>query len=228
MASEKERDNFCVRFTGKNYSAWEFQFKMYVRGKGLWSHLDDVSKAPTEKTALDVWEIKDAQIITWILNNIDPQMINNLRSFSTAQEIWNYLKHIYNQDNSAKRFQLELDIANYKQGDLSIQEYYSGFLNLWTEHSAIIHAKVPKTSLAAVQEVYNTSERDQFLMKLRSEFEVVRGALLNRNLVPSLDTCVGELLREEQRLITQGAMSHDAVSSEPVAIAYAAQSREGS
>jgi hypothetical protein len=37
---------------------------MYVKGKGLWSHLDDVSKAPTEKTALDAWETKDAQIIT--------------------------------------------------------------------------------------------------------------------------------------------------------------------
>ncbi|XP_050889246.1 uncharacterized protein LOC127094459 [Lathyrus oleraceus] len=196
MAMENEK-NFCVHFTDKNCSTWEFQFKMYVKGKGLWSHLDDVSKAPTEKTALDAWETKYAQIITWILNSIYPQMINNLRSFSTAQEMWNYLKRIYNQENSAKHFQLELEIANYKQGALSIQEYYSGFLNIWTKHSSIIDANVPKTSLVVVQEVYNTSERDQFLMKLRLEFEVVRGALLNRNPVPSLDTCVGELLREE-------------------------------
>jgi len=28
-----------------------------------------------------------SQIITWILSSIDPQMINNLRSFSTAQEM---------------------------------------------------------------------------------------------------------------------------------------------
>jgi hypothetical protein len=62
-------------------------------------------------------------------------------------------------------------------------------------------------------------------MKLRPEFEIVRGALLNRNPVPSLDTCIGELLREEQRLATQGTMSHDAVTSEPVPVAYAAQSR---
>lgn len=99
---------FCARFIGKNYSAWEFQFKMYVKGKGSWSHLDDVSKAPiektTEKTALDAWETKDAQIITWILNTIDPQMINNVRPFSTAQEMWNYLERIYNQDNSTKCF----------------------------------------------------------------------------------------------------------------------------
>ena len=135
------------------------------------------------------------------------------------------MKRIYNQDNSAKRFRLELEIANYKQGALSIQEYYSGFLNIWTKYFAIIHANVLKTFLAAAQEVYNTSRRDQFPMKLRPEFEVIRGVLLNRNPVPFLDTCVSELLREEQHLLTQGTMSHDAVSSEPWAIAYAAQSR---
>lgn len=86
------------------------------------------------------------------------------------------MKHIYNKDNAAKRFQLDLEITNYKQGTLSIQEYYSSFLNLWTKHSVIIHADVPKTSLAVMQEVYNTSSQNQFLMKFRPKFEVVRGA----------------------------------------------------
>jgi hypothetical protein len=85
---------------------------MYVKGKGLWSHLDDVSMAPLETTDLDAWKTTYAKIITWILNTIDPQMINNLRPFSTPQEMWNYLKRIYNQYNAAKRcFQLELEIA---------------------------------------------------------------------------------------------------------------------
>lgn len=84
---------------------------MYVKGRGLWSHLDEVSKAPPETVALDAWEIKYAQIISWTLSTIDPQMINNLRSFSTTQEMW---KRIYNQDNTIKHFQLELEIANCK------------------------------------------------------------------------------------------------------------------
>ncbi|AES90839.1 hypothetical protein MTR_4g098730 [Medicago truncatula] len=41
----------------------------------------------------------------------------------------------------------------------------------------LLYVDVPKASLAAVQEVYNTSRRDQFLMKLRPEFEVVRAKL---------------------------------------------------
>ncbi|XP_012568114.1 uncharacterized protein [Cicer arietinum] len=57
-------------------------------------------------------------------------------------------------------------------------------------------------------------------MKLRPEFEAVRGASLNRSHVPSLDTCVGELLNKEQHLLTQGTMSHDVVVSEPVTVAY--------
>lgn len=48
--------------------------------------------------------------------------------------------------------------------------------------------------------------------------------MLNRNPVPLLDTCVGELLREEQRLITQEAMSHEVVVFKPMTVAYTAQS----
>lgn len=48
----------------------------------------------------------------------------NLCSFSTVKDIWDYLKRVYKEDNVAKWFQLEIEIANYRQGILSIQEYY--------------------------------------------------------------------------------------------------------
>jgi len=132
---------------------------------------------------------------------------------------------IYIQENSAKHFQFECEIANYNQGNLSIQEYYSSFLNLWTKHSAILYVVVNQTSLSIIQEIYDTSKHDQFLMKLHSEFEVVRSALLNRNPVPSLDTCVSELLRKEQHLLTQGSMTHDVALSKPAIVAYVAHNK---
>jgi pentatricopeptide repeat protein len=64
LLSRLLKEKICVRFTGKNYPVWEFQFRMYVKGKGLWSHLDDVSMAPLETTDLDEWETKDPKIIT--------------------------------------------------------------------------------------------------------------------------------------------------------------------
>ncbi|XP_041028457.1 uncharacterized protein LOC121268308 [Juglans microcarpa x Juglans regia] len=60
-------------------------------------------------------------------------------------------------------------------------------------------------------------------MKLRPEFESVKAGLLNRNPVPSLDICLRDLLREEQRLSTQMGMTSEKVFS--VNVAYAAQRR---
>ena len=95
---------------------------------------------------------------------------------------------------------MELDIRNYRQGNLSIEQFYSGFLNLWSDYSGLVHSKVPKDALAALQAVHSKSQRDQFLMKLRPEFASARAGLINRTPVPSLDVYLGEILREEHRL----------------------------
>ncbi|KAJ0099816.1 hypothetical protein Patl1_20691 [Pistacia atlantica] len=132
--------------------------------------------------------------MTWILGSVDPIIVLNLRPYKTAKSMWEYLKKVYNQDNIARQSQLEYEISSYTQGDLSI-----------------------------VQEIHAQSKRDQFLMKLRPEFEATRSNLMNRNPVPSLDICFGELLREEQRLTTQATYQHDKMISN--AVAYAAQGK---
>jgi hypothetical protein len=85
---------------------------------------------------------------------------------------------------------------------MSIQEFYSSFVNLWAEYKDIVYASVPPEGLIAIKSVHETSKRDKFLIKLRGEFEVIRSNLMNREPVPFLDICVGELLKEEQRIIT--------------------------
>jgi hypothetical protein len=169
-----EERTSIVRMNGKNYSSWEFQFRMFVKGKELWNHLDGSSMVPADPIELGSWETKDAKVVSWLLSSIEPHMVNNLRSFNTAKEMWDLLRRIYHQDNSARKFQLELDIGNYRQGNQTIEQYYSGFLNLWSDYSGLVQSKVPKEALGAVQAVHNESKRDQFLMKLRPEFESVR------------------------------------------------------
>ncbi|TXG56684.1 hypothetical protein EZV62_017997 [Acer yangbiense] len=124
---------------------------MYVKGKELWGHVDGSSTAPTDPKELSSWEGKDAKIASWLLSSVEPYMVNNLRGFTTVKQMWDYLRRIYYQDNSARKFQLELDIENYRQGNLSIEQFYSGFLNLWSDYTGLVHSTVPKEALAALQ-----------------------------------------------------------------------------
>ncbi|KAJ0099539.1 hypothetical protein Patl1_19930 [Pistacia atlantica] len=164
--------------------------------------------APQGVEALSKWEIKDARVMTWILSSVEPHLVLNLNHYKTIAAVWNYLNKIYNQDNSARRFQLEYEMANFTQGSLSIEEYFSSFQTLWTYYSDIVYANVPAAALSTVQIVHATNKRDQFLMKLRPNFEIARSKLMNLHPVPSLDACLSELLHEEQHIVTQVAMEH--------------------
>ena len=93
-------------------------------------------------------------------------------------------------------FQLELELGQLVQGSMSIQEFNASFVN----------PSVPPEGLIDILSVHETSKCDQFLMKLRGEFEAIRSNLMNRDPIPLLDICIGEHLKEEQRLITQVVM----------------------
>ncbi|XP_049392645.1 uncharacterized protein LOC125857016 [Solanum stenotomum] len=186
-----ESSRGCLRFIESSV--------LFVIGKELWGHIDGSDHTPTNAAKLGEWKIKDALVMTWILGSIEPLIVLNLRPCKIAKSMWDF----YNQDNTARCFQLEYEIANYSQGGLSVTDYFSRFQNLWAEFTNIVYAKIPIESLSVIQEVHEQSKRDQFLMKLRSDFESVCFNLMNRGPSPSLDVCFRELLHEEQCLVTQ-------------------------
>ncbi|KAL6341371.1 hypothetical protein AAG906_032489 [Vitis piasezkii] len=204
MSSDK-LESFPIRFTDKNYCAWEFQFKLFVKGKELWGHIDGSNPTRCDPETLSKWEIKDAQVVTWILSSVELHLFLNLRPYKTVAAMWNYLHTIYNQDKSARRFQLEYEMTNFTQRSLSIEEYFSDFQTIWTDYSDIVYANVPAAALSGVQTVHATSKRDQFLMKLRPDFEIAQSNMMNCHPIPSLDACLSELLREKQCI----AMEHE-------------------
>lgn len=104
--------------------------------------------------------------MSWTISACDAQIVLNLCPHSTAKAMWDYLKKLYNQPNSPRRFQVECEIANYALGSLSIPDYFSAFQNLWSKFSDIVCATVPKERFADALAIHETSKCDQFLMIL--------------------------------------------------------------
>ncbi|TXG49173.1 hypothetical protein EZV62_025048 [Acer yangbiense] len=133
---------------------------MFVKGKELWGYIDGSIPKPekgSDSSQIAKWESNEAKVISWILSSVDSHIILNLRSYTCAKDMWEYLKKVYHQENSARRFQLELEISEYSQGNMSVQDYYSGFMNLWSEYKELIYANVPSEGLSALQQVQEIS-----------------------------------------------------------------------
>lgn len=61
--------------------------------------------------------------------------------------MWDHLKKLYRQTIKAREFYLDTKLAKYTQGDRTIQEYYSDFLNLWNEKDFMALIDVPTDSV---------------------------------------------------------------------------------
>jgi len=213
-------DVLFVRLNEKNYSTWAFQLEIFVKGNELWGHVDGTDPAPNKTTHKDAhakWEANNAQVMAVIIRSVDPNIFLNLRPFATTAKMWEYLKTNYSQNNSAREFQLEHEISVYRHESLSISELYFHFMNLWAEYTGIVYKDLSVERQTVVQTFNESTKRDQFLMKLRFDFEGIQTNVMNKAIVPSLDECLNDLLREEQRLLTQATMDQKKSTSFPVA-----------
>ena len=108
------------------------------------------------------------------------------------------MDRLYTQSNFAKQYQLEFDIRALQQNNLSVQEFYAAMSDLW-DQLALTEPDV----LKAFKPYIDRREEQrlvQFLMALRSDFEGLRGSILHRTPLPTVDSVVHELIAEETRI----------------------------
>ncbi|CAL1392560.1 unnamed protein product [Linum trigynum] len=217
--STGDSDRLGVRLDSKNYAVWEFQFRIFVEGKGLLPILEGTSPQPivppATEQALERWTMNNARVKTWLLGSIDPSIVLGLRLFTTAAEMWSHLRATYTTSNTAREFEIETELAALKQGDMDIATYYNRSVQLWTEEDLLSTSLRSAALSEDVRAERNQSRLLRFLMKLRPEFESVRSSLLNRDDL-KFEGVVGRLLQEETRLRTQEKLDIRPGASEAV------------
>ncbi|CAL1405971.1 unnamed protein product [Linum trigynum] len=207
--SSMDSDRVSVRLNSKSYALWEFQFRIFIEGKGLLSFLDGTSSRPTvpPSTAEELarWNQSDARVKAYILGSIEPTICLGLRLLRTARDIWVHLANTYTTADLARQFEIQFQLARLEQGDLDVTSYYNEAQLLWTEQDLLTVALCSATASAEVLLDRQRTRMMQFLSRLRPEFESVRASLLQRESL-KMDGILAVLVREDTRLRTQAQL----------------------
>ncbi|CAL1386829.1 unnamed protein product [Linum trigynum] len=182
-------------------------YDLYSRRR-LLSVLDGTSPEPGEDDsakAKEDWAANNAVVMSALLGSMHPGISLSLRGFSTAAAMWQHLTTLYSKASASRKFDVELDLANLKQGDRDVSTFYQDAMTLWTEHDLLMSSLVPAAASADVIRERTSSRVMRFLMHLRAEFESVRASLLHRN-VDTMEEVLAALLREETRLRSQSKL----------------------
>jgi len=91
-------DNLSIGFklNRDNYPLLATLMKKVIGGRGKKSHLRGVPPASEEiEPAYEKWKQADQTVFTWIIQNIETSLINNVSQFPIAKGLWEGLATTY-------------------------------------------------------------------------------------------------------------------------------------
>ena len=114
-----------VQLWGENYDEWARAMKNSLRARRKLGFIDrTITKLEEGSSVMEDWLTIQAMLVSWILNTIEPFLRTTMSYLETAKELWDDIKERFSVVNGPRIQQLKSDLAQCKQGGLSMVAYY--------------------------------------------------------------------------------------------------------
>ena len=169
--------------------------------------IDGTVKAPPENNPNHkAWVKCNTLVMSWLLHSVSAEIKNTILYCVNAQEAWEKLKTRYAEPNEVRAFQLEQELNAIMQGSSSVTEFFTKLSCIWEElenYQPIPHCTCGKSCECKLSEQFEKIQQTRrvykFLMGLNDSYEIVKGSLILRKPLPSLDKTYSLVLQEERQ-----------------------------
>ncbi|KAL2241477.1 UNVERIFIED_CONTAM: Retrovirus-related Pol polyprotein from transposon TNT 1-94 [Sesamum indicum] len=193
--------------TGNNYFAWSRAVRRALTAKMKLDFVDGTAVRPPGNTDdFKRWNRIDSMVTTWILNCMTKELAESFMYVSSSRELWLELEARFGESNSPMVYQLQREIGQVTQGNMSITEYYTKLKRLWDELTCL--APVPRCICTgcscdinkAMAEMTASNQLIQFLVGLNTVYDQARSQILLLEPLPSVTKAYSMLIRMEKQM----------------------------
>ncbi|XP_042023160.1 uncharacterized protein LOC121770510 [Salvia splendens] len=178
-----------TKLSGDNYPLWENLMTRAIGGKGLSSHIDrDSVPPPSTDPYHETWKKLDHIVFRWIINHLEPELVNEVSQYLTARELWEGLAVTYGSGgDSLQVYDLHVNANTIKQGDMTLEQLWFRLQNMWMTIDRRRPNRMKYAEDIALRNEEIQEERlYQFLIALNESHEATRKDILKRDLLPSV------------------------------------------
>ena len=123
-----------MQLRGENYDEWSRAVKTSLRARRKWGFVDGtIKKSEEESSMMEDWWTVQAMLVSWIWNTVESSLRTTMSYFETAKELWDNIKERFSVVNGPHIQQLRSELAQCKQGGLSMVAYYGKLKSLWDD-----------------------------------------------------------------------------------------------
>jgi hypothetical protein len=135
QSSSTENPSSMVKITEKltynNYTKWCKLMQIAVGCRGRLSHITAAPVANTEPE-YPQWAQQDSTVISWIIENIDADLVNQVLDYTTAKDLWKGIETLLSSGRDELQiFDLSTNAATLVQGKDSIEVFFGKLNILW-------------------------------------------------------------------------------------------------
>jgi len=185
--------------TGNNYAQWKRSCKVSLSAKNKMSFITGGFPKPSNDSPhLSLWERCNSMVISWLLHSVNKDIASSIIYTPTTEQTWQDLSKRFSFGQGTKIYQLQKEIYNLSQGNLSVSAYFTKCKQLWDEYIVLV-TPCACASTGSAMKLVERQQLMQFLMGLNDSYQGVRSNILMMNPLPAVSQASSIVLQEEQQ-----------------------------
>ena len=190
-----------------NYTKWCKFMHISIDARGWLEHINSKTPDSTDPK-YEQWKQRDMVVLSWIITNIEPDLVNQFLDYSTAWALWRGIETLLGSGRDELQiFDLSSKAASsLKQNNDSIEIYFGKLNKLWKE----IDRRMPNPmkydeDITIFNTFIQTQRLYQFSAGINDTFDNERRDFLNQTQLPTLDMAYAT---SRQEIARRGIMIH--------------------
>ena len=191
-----------IKLNGTNYAIWSQIMEMYISGKDKLGFINgDLSPpTPTDPTFRQ-WRTENSIVKGWLINSMEPHLIDNFIRFPTAKSVWDSIATTYfDGSDTSQIFELKKKITQMQQHGGTLESYYNSLQGLWRE----IDFRRPNPMLCTndIEQFNKLQQEDRvytFLDGLDDRLDNVRADVLQLQPLPTVEQAYALVRKKDSR-----------------------------
>ncbi|VFQ61029.1 unnamed protein product [Cuscuta campestris] len=206
-SSSNQLLNMAEKLNDRNYAIWARKMSLALDGRGRLKHIL-ATPLKSDDPKFIKWRQADSTVITWILENIESDIVNQYIDYPTAWDLWKGIEATYGSGKDPLQvYNLMVKASSIKQGDQTLEKVYNQLQAVWKEidRRRPNPMKCPE-DMTIFTQIQQQNRLYQFLQAINEEFDVEKRDILKTDPLPSVEEAYAQIRREATR---KGIMKGD-------------------
>ncbi|XP_072054255.1 uncharacterized protein [Arachis hypogaea] len=164
-----------------------------------------IRKPELDDALYESWERCNTLVVSWINRSLSAEISTSVIWNNVASDLRKDLKHRYCKGDRFRVAELEEEMYQMKQGELTVTTYFTKLKSIWEQLSGfkpvpdcVMCSETYGCGLAKMREYKDESYTVRLLRGLNEQYSNVRSNIMLMNSLPNVNTAFSLLTQQER------------------------------